>query len=343
LKPITIIGGGLAGLTLGIALRRRDVPVVVREAGSYPRHRVCGEFISGRGPAVLERLGLRELLEKAGAFHARTAAFICGTRRSPVRALPSAALCLSRFDLDSLLAREFRRLGGELHSQARWTSAETDEGVIRATGRRVQATENGWRWFGLKVHARNVDLSADLEMHVSRDGYVGVNRVNGGAVNVCGLFRARRGEDSADARRERLRGRPGSPLHERLAAAQFEEDSLCSVAGLSLKPQRATDKQDCCIGDAVTMIPPVTGNGMSMAFESAEIATEPLALYSRGESSWMEAQRSIARKCDETFARRLAWARWLQWLMFSPLLRSPLGTVLLGSNRLWELMFARTR
>ena len=54
LKPITIVGGGLAGLTLGIGLRQRGVPVKILEAGSYPRQRVCGEFISGNGQAVLE-------------------------------------------------------------------------------------------------------------------------------------------------------------------------------------------------------------------------------------------------------------------------------------------------
>ena len=54
MKPITIVGGGLAGLTLGIGLRQRGVPVTIWEAGRYPRHRVCGEFISGNGQAVLD-------------------------------------------------------------------------------------------------------------------------------------------------------------------------------------------------------------------------------------------------------------------------------------------------
>ena len=57
-EQITIVGGGLAGLTLGIGLLQRGVPVTVWEAGRYPRHRVCGEFISGRGSASLARLGL---------------------------------------------------------------------------------------------------------------------------------------------------------------------------------------------------------------------------------------------------------------------------------------------
>src|SRR5881392_454524 len=101
MKPITIAGGGLAGLTLGIGLRQRGVPVIVREAGSYPRHRVCGEFISGRGQNTLERLALRDSIIQAGAIMARNAAFFSNRASSPVRSLPTPALCLSRFTLDS--------------------------------------------------------------------------------------------------------------------------------------------------------------------------------------------------------------------------------------------------
>jgi len=357
-KPITIVGGGLAGLTLGIGLRQRGVPVTVWEAGHYPRHRVCGEFISGRGQETLSRLGLRELFERAGAVNARTAAFFSATRSTPPRSLPAPAICLSRFTLDQLFANEFQKLGGELCAGQRWpaggvhASTGSDrpkpelqpEGVVRATGRHLRPTENGWRWFGLKVHARNVPLTADLEMHVSPRGYVGLCRVNGGAVNICGLFRRRAGMSGSPQNwREWLRGQAGSPLNQRLAAAEFEENSFCAVAGISLRPQHAAARDACCVGDAITMIPPVTGNGMSMAFESAELAIEPLAAWSRGGISWTEASRTAAQRCDAAFARRLMWAKWLQRMMLTPSLQNVLIRLVSHSEWFWRTAFEWTR
>ena len=357
-KPITIVGGGLAGLTLGIGLRRQGVPVTVWEAGHYPRHRVCGEFISGRGQETLTRLGLRDLLEHAGAVPAGTAAFFSAIQSAPPRSLPTRAICLSRFVMDELLANEFQKLGGELRVGQRWpaagvhASAGADklkpelqpEGVVRATGRRLQTKVNGSRWFGLKAHARKVPLIADLEMHVSPRGYVGVCRVDGGAVNVCGLFRRRAGADNLPQNwREWLHGQTGSPLHERLAGAEFDESSFCAVAGISLRPQRAAARAECCVGDAITMIPPVTGNGMSMAFESAGMAVEPLAAWSRGEMSWTQSRETVARRCDTAFARRLAWSKWLQRMMLAPALQNVLVRFVAHSEWFWRNAFERTR
>ena len=95
-KPITIIGGGLAGLTLGVALRAKKIPVLICEAGHYPRHRVCGEFINGKGLAVLQELGLMEGLMQRGAREARNVAQICRRR-------------ILQFDLLQLCERYFLR------------------------------------------------------------------------------------------------------------------------------------------------------------------------------------------------------------------------------------------
>src|SRR5438552_3679963 len=166
LKPITIVGGGLAGLSLGIGLRRRGIPVTVWEAGHYPRHRVCGEFISGGGQDSLKRLGIWDSIVQAGGTMARTAVFFSTKIHSPVRPLPQPALSISRLVLGALLAESFESLGGDLRQHERWAGKDFGAGIVRASGRRSKPIENGWRWFGLKIHAQNVPLSADLEMHV---------------------------------------------------------------------------------------------------------------------------------------------------------------------------------
>jgi 2-polyprenyl-6-methoxyphenol hydroxylase-like FAD-dependent oxidoreductase len=343
LKPITVVGGGLAGLTLGIGLRQRGVPATVWEAAHYPRHRVCGEFISGRGLETLARLDLRQLILRAGATPAHTAAFFSRRTASGPQTLPSPALCVSRFILDNALAGEFRRLGGELREGERWRETFSREGLVRATGRHAQPTENGWRWFGLKAHARGISLDADLEMHVSPNGYVGLCRLADGEVNVCGLFRRRAGMEAASHGRELLCGESGSLLRERLDGAVLDESSFCSVAGLTLKPQHAAAHDECCVGDAITMIPPMTGNGMSMAFESAEIGIEPLVDWSNNRISWTQAQQTIARRCDTAFNRRLAWAEKLQALALTPVLQGPLVWLVSRNGWFWRGWFERTR
>jgi 2-polyprenyl-6-methoxyphenol hydroxylase-like FAD-dependent oxidoreductase len=362
LRTITIVGGGLAGLTLGIGLRRQGIPVTIWEAGHYPRHRVCGEFISGRGQETLARLGLRDQLIQAGAITSNTAMFLSGNAKSPARPLPKPALCLSRFVLDALLAKVFRELGGRLREDEPWPKSSCGKGVVRANGRRAHIADDNWTWFGLKVHACALPLEADLEMHLVHNGYVGLTRLPGNEVDVCGLFRRSVGKGARGKQPQTksldtpsntanlphgwqiaFDGNPPTALCDRLAKASIDQPSACSIAGLPLRPQRATDLSELCIGDALTMTPPVTGNGMSMAFESAELAIEPLATYSRGELDWLQTHHAIAQACDRAFSRRLSWARWLQWMMFAPVFKGPMAALVLRSNWLWQTMFANTR
>ena len=345
MKPITIIGGGLAGLTLGVALRQREVPVTVFEAGRYPRHRVCGEFVRGRGREVLRRLGLEEKFLAAGARTATTTGFYSRRGRELRADLPEPALCLTRYAMDALLATEFTKLGGKLCVGVR-RPEDLGEGMVRATGRRTKAEVKGWRWFGLKAHARGARLAADVEVHLLPHGYVGLCRVTDELVNVCGLFRSRAAvPDLAQRWQAWLRGEgsENEALHRRLEDAEFCFDTFCSVSGLCLRPELATRHDGCAVGDAITMIAPFTGNGMSMAFESAELATHPLSEYSAGKIPWENAKIAMAGSCDEAFSRRLKWSRLLQFL----LLNGPAGDALISvgtrAPALWRILYLRTR
>ena len=341
MKAVTIIGGGLSGLCLGIGLRQRGVPVRIVEAGSYPRHKVCGEFLSGKGREVLAALGLEARL--TGAREAVDVTFSLGASTTAVRALPSPALCLSRWKMDAVLAEMFSELGGELITAHR-ASAEAGEGIIRATGRRPQAEEGGWRLFGMKAHALGVTLRAGLEMHFTPRGYVGLCAVEDGRVNVCGLFRSRAAVPAlARDWRDWLSGHPGSALRERLADARWDDASFSTVAALALAPRRALPGDGMSIGDALTMIPPVTGNGMSMACESAAAAIEPLAAWSGGAASWAEARLNLSRRLDREFSSRLRTAAILQRAVVFPAARWALFQSVKWVPALQRVLFRMTR
>jgi flavin-dependent dehydrogenase len=55
---VTIIGGGLAGLSLSILLSKAGYEVVLFEKEKYPFHKVCGEYISMESWKFIEGLGL---------------------------------------------------------------------------------------------------------------------------------------------------------------------------------------------------------------------------------------------------------------------------------------------
>ena len=314
-RTIHIVGGGIAGLSLALALRRADVPVVISEAGSYPRHRVCGEFMTGDGVTILREWGVLRSFESAGARWASEASFHDERECLGVLELPTPAVCLSRYVMDAVLAERIQELGAELRVNER-AAVPDREGVVRATGHRPKAVDDGVRWVGLKAHATEVELGNDLEMHFTGAGYVGLCAVEDGCVNVCGLFRSTAPLSGVRGQwREWLSGEEGSPLRHRLNGARWEEASFCTVAGMALTPPTA-ENTDFSVGDSFGMIAPVTGNGMSMAVEAAAAAAGPLVAWSRGEAGWTEARARLGQWHQERLLPRLQWAfRLQQWLM----------------------------
>lgn len=325
LKTITIAGGGLAGLALGITLRRRDVPVVVHEAGSYPRHRVCGEFLSGHGQKVLKTLGVADVLD--GGIIQRTTVWFYGGRLIYSADLPYPARGISRFVLDDALRRKVESLGGVVFERSR-LQPEPTEGRVWCGGR-IPAKGD---WIGLKCHVPGLSLAADLEMHLGSNGYVGLARVENGQVNVCGLFRC---ETSLRGRLLDYLRRGGlNEMAERIEAAGPDEGSHVAVAGFRPGWQRELPGV-LAVGDACGMIPPFAGNGMSMAFEAAWEAGAPLADFAAGRLDWGETCAMVRQKLRRRFSRRLLGAQ-----IFHPFLTARAGQALLAAvSRLRILPF----
>ena len=301
-KEITIAGGGLAGLSLAIGLRERGVPVMLREAGRYPRHRVCGEFISGVKGSTLEALGIAEDLADAHR-HVR-AKWFRGDDELLDSEMPEAALGISRYRLDERLRDRLLGLGGEVLEGSR-SVREAREGLVWAAGRLPKKGS----WIGLKCHLLGFEMRSSLEMHLGSNGYAGLTPVEDGRVNVCGLFRldrTRKGEGSG-LLLDYLKQGGNEGLADRILAGVVDESSFLGVSGFELGWQGG-DESLCTLGDAEGMIPPFTGNGMSMAFESAELALEPLRRWSCGDLEWADAVAEIHRLAKLRFRRRVASA-----------------------------------
>jgi 2-polyprenyl-6-methoxyphenol hydroxylase-like FAD-dependent oxidoreductase len=330
-RPIEIIGGGLAGLALGLALRRAGVPVTIVEAGHYPRHRVCGEFITGLSAATITTLGLTPYF--SDALHHREVAWFIGadatTKPTRIQRLPSPALGLSRHALDHRLATAFTAAGGVLLANTRFPETDTASvpGRVFTTGRRRSRSP----WLGLKIHARDVTLTRDLELHLGDHAYVGLARVEDGSVNVCGLFRRRAlCAKGANLLLGYLQAAGLTSLAARLATSELAADSFCAVAAVSFDGRViAPPPGRMCLGDTCAMIPPFTGNGMAMAFQSAETALPPLLAYARGAAAWSDTCEVISRALRRRFRLRLASAAAVHPFLFSP----PRQRVLSALNR----------
>ncbi len=312
LKKLTIVGGGLAGLALGIALCRRSIPVQLLEASAYPRHRVCGEFLSGIHSEELVGLGIEDLFVHAA--RSRETIWFDGPRAILRATLPEAAYGLSRFQLDSGLAQRFIALGGQLRTGVRGGD-DPAEGTVHASGRPQRDSP----WIGLKAHFGEFPLCADLEIHLADGGYVGVTRVEGGRVNVSGLFRRKTPLNGGPRMFTQAVAEAGlGQLAARLESAQMDRASLKGVSRFHLGWQIQRGAA-VCIGDAAALIPPFTGNGMTMALQSALLAVEPLAHWSRGECGWESVGRAIRQAQSGMFSTRLRWAHAMQKVLFQPL------------------------
>ncbi len=316
-QPIEIIGGGLAGLSLGIALRREGIDVTVHEGSSYPRHKVCGEFITGLDDDTIQSLGLASILFDARPCHEVT--WHQGNARLRQHRLPEPARAISRYVLDTRMAEAFVAEGGKLLTGVPVQDFQPAPGRVIALGKPLRSTSP---WLGLKLHVRGLVLASDLELHLGDKGYVGLCRLDDRTVNVCGLFRrqplAAKAGGAADALLiAYLRGWGLGSLAERLVEAETVPESVRAVAGLDFSKGRP-GIDGLTLGDAFTQTPPFTGNGMAMAFQSAACALGTLTAWSRGKLGWAETVAEVRGALRKRFRRRLVMARSLHPFLLLP-------------------------
>lgn len=261
---VTVIGGGLAGAAAGIAGAGQGASVTIYERSRLPRHKVCGEFLSPEAAPVMQSLGCWQAFQACAPAVIRRMSLCIGGREIRA-ALPEPAYGLSRYRLDRLLLDRAAECGCRI---VRSQEDDVRPSVILTTGR-TAAGRRGSRLFGFKAHFRG-HAADEIRLDFYGDVYVGVNPVEEGLVNVCGVA----AESALDAR--------GFDADELLAACPRVAGQLAGLeramdwlfTGPLVFGNRLNDDSEGVYraGDALSFVDPFTGSGMVSALITGRLA-----------------------------------------------------------------------
>ncbi len=341
-----IIGGGLAGCSVALQLARENHDVVLLEKATYPRHKLCGEFLSPEAQSSFQNLGVLDAVNSAGA-RSITRATLTGPRGwKTEHPLPEPALGLSRYRLDELLFKQACTAGVEGREGTRATdvrgslqdgfSVQTNTGavegrlVIGAHGKRGLLDQKLDRAFlqesspyvGFKAHYTGPPPSGPgtIEVHAAPGGYCGVGPVENDRVCVCWIghtdaLTAAGGAPEAmldDA----LRRNPS--LDERMESLTRVSDRFEAVSQVPLMVKDQFVNGVCMVGDSAGMIAPLCGDGMAMALSAADLVAPFASDFLSGHRTAAEFRTAYQQAWNERFRRRLRLGRWVHAAAFRP-------------------------
>ncbi len=292
-----ILGGGLAGSAAAILLARAGHRVRLWEKALHPHHKICGEFLSWEGQAVLARLGVDA--DALGAERIDRLRVTAGVRLAEAP-LGFIARSLSRRVLDAALLAH-AHAAGALVERGVTARALLPDGVVdgshgalrparlmlatgkhevRGARRDGHGTINdqlGFKtYFRLRPAEREL-LSGHVELHLFEGGYAGLQMVEREAANLCFLVSPARWQAAGGdfAALLAAMGRDAPHLARRLEGALPLLDRPIAISGVPYGfVHQAAGGGFWRLGDQAAVIPSFTGDGMSLALVSAQMAAK---------------------------------------------------------------------
>jgi len=295
MRAIQVVGGGPAGAMAALAGLRGGAAVRIFEKSAFPRHKVCGEFLSPAILTLLRRAGCDAAFLRLGPAVLREMRLHFGARVVCHR-LPEPAYGLSRHQLDLLLLQHATSAGAQLVREHWSTSAPDaaahDHAVILARGRRAIAPA-GDRLFGFKAHFSG-PVNDAVELYFFQNCYVGVSAIENGATNVCGL--------APESTLRAFGFHPSdllqtcAPLAARLSPLTPTMDWL--VTGplvFSGRLNQPPDPATYHAGDSLGFVDPFTGSGILNAMLTGELAGRAAASGASSEAYFRDCRRLLRR------------------------------------------------
>lgn len=285
-KDYVIIGGGVAGLCAAIKLTELGANPLIIEAGEYPSHKVCGEFFSPECMPILNQWNIypREILK--AQFH--------GNNRTLNFEFPRPAGSLSHIEFDPMLVQHAKRGGAILMTNCKTTQISQENNghrillstgeniftkhLIIATGRipNFNQASPTVRYMGLKAHYEGIHLKNSLQMFAFKNAYLGISPIENSKYNIACLANIEIASqwDTPQLFIEHLMSKSNRLDYLLNSGKSLFPEWMCvsvPLFGLKDTPNWPTTY---FIGDAAGTIPPITGDGLSMAIRGGIMAAE---------------------------------------------------------------------
>ena len=332
---VVIAGAGLAGLTSALHLRKQGWKVLCVERDAFPRHKVCGEYVSNEVRDYLAFLGFNP--KEYGSVDVQHFRMYGQSGKSLSHSLEMGGFGLSRYTMDYALFTIAQREGVDFMQDevvevkaVENYEVKTLSGVvigcklfISAAGKRSKIDkalsrafmQNRTHWMGVKAHYKGEWNSEEVALYQFDGGYCGISRVEDGRVNVCYLVRTDEFKKYGDFDEFENKVICANPAFN-MAIDQLErvmERKVISQIYFGKKEKGS--QQASYLGDAAGMIYPLAGNGMAMAIHSSKLFCHFADEFLRGKKTRMEMNASYAKKWDMVFQARITRSRLIQSLM----------------------------
>ncbi len=342
---VLIIGGGLAGLTAGIHLSQKGLSVTIIEKSGYPKHKVCGEYISNEILSYLKWLGA----DVAGLKPVSISKFEFSSMSGhPVTAqLPLGGFGVSRYVLDNYLCEKAKKNGCKV-VLAEVTGVNfiddkfyvetsgaiyTSKVVLGAFGKRSNLDKEINRefiqkrspWLAVKAHYKGEFPNDTVALHNFPGGYCGVSKVENDVINVCYLASYttfKKYKSIEDHQKGQVYKNPR--LKEIFENAEMLFERPLTISQVSFDKKLPVENNILMVGDTAGLIHPLCGNGMAMAVHSAKIAAEFVLLYTEGVISREELEEFYAAAWKTHFSKRIRTGRLLGRALENKMLTRPL-------------------
>jgi len=331
---ILIVGGGLAGLTAAIHLSKIGLKVIVIEKNEFPKHKVCGEYVSNEVVSYFNYLGINTNDLKPTYLNQFQFSFLNGEILNSN--LPLGGFGVSRYLLDEFLYKKAIANGCQIiqdsvedivFSENQFTVTTVKNAVFKseillgAFGKRSNIDQKLERdffykkapWLAVKAHYSGVFPNDLVGLYHFKGGYCGVSKVENDKINICYLadYKTFKKYKNIEEYQMNVLSR-NLQLKSVLNSCTSLFEKPLTISQISFDKKKAVENHILMIGDTAGLIHPLCGNGMAMAIHSAKIASELIEQYCNNEiKSRKELENKYQKEWNRNFSKRLKMGRLL--------------------------------